>query len=239
MHALRILCAGMLAAGAVWSGDSSVTQAVSRFEDAVAKTPPLVAAEYRLRAAQALKERYPEQSRKLLEEARAALRSDAIVISPVSSIPRLLKELAPEQQVNLDKNFKREPPDAALAKKVGTMRSLPTDADRAKLVLEVTPEIRALPAGSGKLSLARGLASVSTEGDLGKPALTAVASVLAQSAREMNGAGAVADAYLEVASLVRYELVEKPAAEPALDAANALLEIRERTQQDELSTHGT
>src|SRR6185369_3882301 len=105
---------------------------------------------------------------------------------PTSSIGRLMKELAPSETVKLDQNVRREPIDPALSTRIGTMRKLPTDADRAKLVLEVAPQIQALPAGAGKLALARSLAGVSTEGDLGRPALNAVVAALAASAREAN-----------------------------------------------------
>jgi peroxiredoxin len=197
---------------------------------AAAKAPASVATEFRLRAAETLKDRYPEASRKLVAEAIAAARTSPA--SPTSSTPRLLKTLAPGEQFQFAAVPRPEPPPAALDKKIGTMRSLPTDADRARLVLEVTPEIHALPAGPAKLSLARGLAGVSTEGDLGKPALTAVASVLAEAAHQLDGAGAAPDGWLETASLVRYELVDAPAADPSLDAANALLELRERMQSE-------
>jgi peroxiredoxin len=222
---MRILSAAILAAGAALAAGSPVTQALSRFEEANAKAPAMVAVEYRLRAAQALKERYPEQSAKLVREALAGLH-DTEPLAWGSSIPRLLKELAPNGQVQLPPGTRPDPPPAALSKKIGTMRSLPTDADRAKLVLEVVPEIQALPAGPGRLSLARGLAGVATEGDLGKPALTAVAKVLA------DAAGTSADAWLETATLVRYERVESPVSNPSLAAASALLELRERLQSE-------
>jgi peroxiredoxin len=209
---------------------AQVIPSISQFRDATAKAPALIAAEYRLRAAQILRDRYPEQSRKLLAEAVTSLKDQPI--APTGSIGRLMKELAPNESINLDRTARREPPDPALAKRLGTMRSLPTDADRAKLVLEVTPEIQKLPAGAGKLSLARGLASLSTEGDLGNAALTAVASTLAQAAREMNGAGASADAWLETATLVRYEHVVRPGNDAPLAAADALLEIRDRVQSE-------
>jgi peroxiredoxin len=230
MKSARILSAALFTAGALTAADSSVNQAVARFETAAAKAPAAVAIEFRLRAAEALKDRYPEISRKLVDEAVAAVRGSSVV--PTSSTPRLLKELAPDQKFQFAAIPRSEPPPAALSKKIGTMRSLPTDADRAKLVLEFTPEIHALPAGPAKLSLARGLAGVSTEGDLGKPALTAVVSVLAEAARQLDGVGASPDGWLETASLVRYELVDVPVADPSLDAANALLELRERMQSE-------
>jgi len=220
-----MLSCALFAACFALAADTSVNQAVARFDAAAVKAPVVVAAEYRLTAATALKERYAEQSRKLVAEAIQSLHG-AGPISPISSIPRLLKDLDPQYMPDIDRTRSERPPEA-LSKKIGTMRSLPTDADRAKLVLEVVPEIRALPAVA-KLSLARGLASVSTEGDLGKPALTAVAGVLAEAAHETNNAGA----WIEVASLVRYERVSVPGADPSLVAADALLDLRERLQSE-------
>jgi peroxiredoxin len=119
------------------------------------------------------------------------------------------------------------------------MRSLPTDADRAKLVLEVTPQIRALPAGAGKINLIRSLANFANEGDLGKEALTAVATTLADALRDsypqMIAAKDVfpyGGPYVELAKLVRYERINVAGADPALDTAGALLELRERIQQE-------
>ena len=83
-----------------------------------------------------------------------------------------------------------------------------------------------------------GSASVSTEGDLGKEALTAVATTLAGALRESmpdpitdRYLRTYSDGYLEVAKLVRYERVKVPA-DPTLDAAGAVLELRERVQAD-------
>jgi peroxiredoxin len=121
------------------------------------------------------------------------------------------------------------PEAAAIRGKMKPFRSLPTDADRARLVIEVASEIRALPNGPEKLSLARGLCSGVTEGELGPEALAAAAGALADG---IKGATPDAGMYLELASLVRYEHVKAPAADPALDAALALLELREALHQE-------
>ncbi|HJZ98357.1 MAG TPA: hypothetical protein VKE70_17725, partial [Candidatus Solibacter sp.] len=71
---------------------AQVIPSISQFQDATAKVPALIAAEYRLRAAQILRDRYPEQSRKLLAEAVTSLKDRPI--APTSSIGRLMKELA-------------------------------------------------------------------------------------------------------------------------------------------------
>ena len=122
------------------------------------------------------------------------------------------------------------PPEvAAISKRMGTMRGLPTDADRARLTIELVRDIRALPAGPQRLSLIRSLSNVATEGDLGKEALGGVASTMAAAMLD-PGAGASGGDYIELAKLVRYERLEVPSG-AALDAALALLELRERIQQ--------
>jgi peroxiredoxin len=223
MHVSRIVSLAVLTAGVALAADSQIPQAVAAFDVSVAKAPAMIGVDFRLRAAQALKEWYPELSHKLVKEAVEALHNTANPCT--TSVYRLLKELAPNEPVRVEMD-RAETLPADLIKKVGAMRGLPTDADRAKLVLEVVPEIRALPNASAKLSLTRGLASVSTEGDLGKPALSAVASLLVECARFS------ADAWLEAASLVRYERVDSHSSDPSLTAANDLLEIRERLQSE-------
>jgi peroxiredoxin len=200
----RMVSASVLTVGTLLAA-GAVDQAVARFEATVAKAPASVSANFLQRASADLKDRYPEQARRLLEKAKANA-------ATAPAMPR------------------SEPAPAALPKKIATMRSLATDADRAKLVLEVVPEIRALPAGVPKLLLSSSLANVSTEGDLGKTALSAVARALAESARELNGANSAPGAWIEVASLVRYEFVDPPFADPSLDAAIALLDLRESLQ---------
>jgi peroxiredoxin len=122
-----------------------------------------------------------------------------------------------------------------LIRRIGTMRSLATDADRAKLVLAVVPEIRQLPA-SYELSAIRSLAGTATEGDLGKEALTAVATTLSAALHDnpprMMVDRMYTDGYIEVAKLTRYEHVTVPGDDPARDAADALLELRERVQAE-------
>ena len=131
------------------------------------------------------------------------------------------------------------PQVAAISKRMSAMRGLPTDQDRAQLVKALVPEIRALDAGAPKLNLIRSLANLSTEGALGKEALTAVASTLADAMRESFPVMVAAkqpwpygDAWIELAKLVRYERVPVPFADPSLDAAGAVLELRERIQQE-------
>jgi thiol-disulfide isomerase/thioredoxin len=117
----------------------------------------------------------------------------------------------------------------AITARLRTIRGLPTDADRARVVAEIAGEIRALPSGAEKLSLARGLCGLVTEGDLGKNALTAAAQALADG---IKGSTADAGVYVELASLVVYEQVVTPLEDPALDAAAALLHLREAMHQE-------
>jgi peroxiredoxin len=109
------------------------------------------------------------------------------------------------------------------------MRKLPTDEDRARLVLEIVADIRALPPPMSKLGPISGLANLATEGDLGKDALNAVASTLALSLRENPGSPAFN--YVELAKLLRYESLTPIPADPSLDAATALLELHDRIVQ--------
>jgi peroxiredoxin len=118
---------------------------------------------------------------------------------------------------------------ASIRQSLSQFRGKPTDADRAKLALTTAAQVRTLPGGAEKLSLARSLCNLSTEGDLGKEALTAVAIALAQAIRETK---ADSGAWLELASLVRYEHVPAPYSDPALDAAGAVLALRETVAQE-------
>ncbi|HEY2017647.1 MAG TPA: TlpA disulfide reductase family protein, partial [Bryobacteraceae bacterium] len=119
--------------------------------------------------------------------------------------------------------------DVPILKSLTQFRGKPTDADRAKLALEVSAQIRALPDGSRKLDLAQSLCNLSTEGDLGKEALTAVAGTLAQS---IHSPTADAHTWLELASLLRYEHLPAPLSDPALDAADSVLALRESLVQE-------
>jgi peroxiredoxin len=117
----------------------------------------------------------------------------------------------------------------ALSKRMSQLRGNLSDADRARLAIDVAGEIHAMPGGEQKLNLATGLANLSTEGDLGKPALAAVSATLAEALHQCPGT--VFD-YVELASLVRYEHVPLPAvADPAEKAGEALLALRDQIHQ--------
>lgn len=124
------------------------------------------------------------------------------------------------------------PPEwAAISERIRTMRGLPTDADRARLTTDLVREIRALPAGPYRIMLFFSLCDRATgEGDPGKEALGAVASAM-DAAMKDYPAGAFGDYYILLAKLVRYEHLPVPPG-AALDAALALLELREQIQQE-------
>ncbi|MBS1859967.1 MAG: hypothetical protein JST11_31650, partial [Acidobacteria bacterium] len=126
-----------------------------------------------------------------------------------------------------------------ITRRMGLIRGKATDAERAQLVMEIARDIRALPPGQGKVGAIRSLANLSTEGALGKEALTAVATTMAEAIRdsfpvliEARRPWPYGDTWIELAKLVRYEHVAAPYPDPALDAAGALLELRERVQQE-------
>jgi len=211
MSVRRVLLASLLFAGLACAGKSpAVEQAVQRVEALAAKTPKTLERQFRTMAAKDLQSRYPDLAKSLADP-------DA----PASAPARAAGAVARPQP---------SPEAAAIQKSMGTLRSLPTDADRAALVTKLAADIRALPAGAEKLSLASGLCNLSTEGDLGKPALDAVAANLAQALRDAPSPAA--NSYIELASLVRYERVTPPPADAALDAAAAILELRDAIRQE-------
>src|SRR5256885_8211324 len=68
------------------------------------------------------------------------------------------------------------------------LRSLPDDI-RAVNTRQIAKEIRALPMGPEKVSLAVALSNLSTEGDFGRDTLQDVAKTLAEAIRESPAAG--------------------------------------------------
>ena len=117
----------------------------------------------------------------------------------------------------------------SILRRMGQMRGLPTDTDRARLAITLAGEIRALRAGELRVNFASDLCNLSTEGDLGAEALTAVATTLGLALRKTRGG---TSDYLELASLARYEHVPVSLSDPAYDTAVALLELREQLLQE-------
>jgi thiol-disulfide isomerase/thioredoxin len=108
---------------------------------------------------------------------------------------------------------------------ISHLRSLPDDV-RARTTKQLALDIRALPKTDHKLSLANALANLSTEGDFGHDALQEVATTLAEALREqpapMNG-NEPNFAYVELATLVRYEHVQASSDNPQFTASMAKL----------------
>lgn len=108
---------------------------------------------------------------------------------------------------------------------ISHLRSLPDDV-RAKTTKQLALDIRALPKTLYKLSLAVGLANLSTEGDFGKETLQEVTTTLAEVLREqpmpMNGTEP-GFPYVELATLVRYEHMKASLDHPQFTAAMAKL----------------
>ena len=200
----RVLISMLLAPVAL---AADVPGAAGRVEQAAARAPAPLAGQFRTMAAHALQPRYPELARKFV----------ASNPEPAAAPARGGPPPAPTPEV------------ASIRMRVGQMRGLPTDADRARLAMEVAADIRALPAGPTKVGMAQSICNLSTEGDLGKEALSAVAGALAQALHETSGNPS---AWLELASLVRDEHVPAPLADPALDAADAVLALRQALDQE-------
>lgn len=113
------------------------------------------------------------------------------------------------------------------------LRSVPDDA-RARETRQLALDIRALPAGDHKLTLAIGLANLSTEGDFGHDALQEVASTLAGALTEhpvpeVNGQPS--EPYLELAQLVRYEHVQAFVDSPQMAKAMSQLDADDQKRQ--------
>ncbi|MFY9725210.1 MAG: TlpA disulfide reductase family protein [Bryobacteraceae bacterium] len=183
----------------------TVEQAAARFDQLSARVPAPLGHQFRALAAKALQARHPELAQRLAEPAANAGPTEPRV-DPASTETGL-----------------------AIVLRLSQFSRLLTDADRAKLLIELASEIRALPAGPGKFSLAWELLGVVTEGDLGQQALTAVADTFADA---LPGAPPDAGNYLALAGLIRYEHVRAPVAGPALGAALALIELRECLHQE-------
>jgi peroxiredoxin len=117
---------------------------------------------------------------------------------------------------------------------IKTLRSL-TDDVRAHTTKDIALEIRGLPASENKLRLANYLASRATEGDFGHDTLQEVATTLAgalQQAPPEDKPTVSADAYGELAQLVRYEHVQASLDTPQFKAATAKLEADDQRRQD-------
>jgi peroxiredoxin len=120
-----------------------------------------------------------------------------------------------------------------IAQQIGTLRSLPDDV-RARTTKQLALQIRQLPAGANKLTLANALANRSTEGDYGRDTLQEVTTTLADALREHpvpEEKGQPAAPYMELAELVRYEHMKAASDSPEFSAALAKLEADDQGRQ--------
>lgn len=114
------------------------------------------------------------------------------------------------------------------------LRKLPDDT-RAETTKKLALQIRQLPRTTNKLTLAIGLANLSTEGDFGRDTLQEVTTTLASALREQpqpDDKGQPAGAYIELAQLVRYEHMQTTLDAPQLKAATAKLEADDQRRQN-------
>ena len=139
-----------------------------------------------------------------------------------------------------------------IAEQIHGLRALPDDV-RARTTKELALKIRKLPSTDNKLRLAVGLAGLSTEGDFGRDTLQEVTTTLADSLRERplpwpkqqsadkTGPSAdklpasrrePADAYVELATLVRYEHMQATLDDAQFTAAMAQLEADDQKRQN-------
>jgi peroxiredoxin len=117
-------------------------------------------------------------------------------------------------------------PELAIREQIKHLRALADDV-RARTTKQLALDIRALPRTEHKLSLANGLANLSTEGDFGHDTLQEVATTLATALKEqpVPVKGTEPDfAYVELATLVRYEQVQASNDDPQFKAAMMKLE---------------
>jgi peroxiredoxin len=112
-----------------------------------------------------------------------------------------------------------------------TLRSVPDD-ERGGVTKRLALEIRNLPEASpNRLSLANGLANLSTEGDFGHDTLQAVAVTLATAIRQSPVRPAPAGAFEELATLVRYEHVDASLDMPEFRSAMSKLEADDHARE--------
>ena len=101
----------------------------------------------------------------------------------------------------------RSDAEKAIIKKLGGLRGI-ADAQRSGVTRDLALEIRKLPAGANKASLAYSLANLATEGDFGRDTLQEVTTTLAQSLTETHIAGQGGQphpGFDELAQLSKYE----------------------------------
>ena len=121
-----------------------------------------------------------------------------------------------------------------IVEKIHTLRQL-DDTVRARTTRDLALQIRQLPVVPNKLRLAVGLSSLATEGDFGRDTLQEVTTTLATALREQPpAAGKDAEpnhAFIELASLVRYEHMQATSDNPQFAQAMSRLEADDAKRQ--------
>ncbi len=121
---------------------------------------------------------------------------------------------------------------AAILIKMYGLGEISSEADRARLLIDLAAQVRALPPGTPKLTLAQNLVwrayNAVGQDELGLQALAAVADAFTLAVQLAPGAVQ----YLEVAGLVRYFHARLTIQDPAIDAGLALLDLIESLRQE-------
>ena len=149
----------------------------------------------------------------------------AVLVGLCLSVPKISEA----RQSKIVWNDQEKP----IAQQIGALRSLPDDV-RAHTTKQLALQIRQLPAGANKLTLANALANRSTEGDFGRDTLQEVTTTLADALREHpvpEEKGQPAAPYMELAQLVRYEHMKAASDSPEFSAAMAKLEADDQGRQ--------
>jgi peroxiredoxin len=148
--------------------------------------------------------------------------------TPRQILAFLLSLLVSATSVAQNQSTVRTDQEKPIFEELHKLRDLPKDS-RAQITLTLALQIRRLPPTPNKLDLAMTLAELSTEGDFGHEALQEVATTLEQTIREQPSSSQ--DAYVQLATLVRYEHVSATIESPQYAAAIAKLEADDQRRQ--------
>lgn len=193
-------------AGITAAPSDTVDQAAAGFDLALAKVSAPLRLEFRALAAKDLHSRHPALAQKFTD--------------PPAPRPSGPPEPRPDPAAT--------PAGAAITKKLDEFTRLPA-ADRAKVAVDLASQIRALPAGMDKYLLAWNLRGEAIEEPgLESNAVVAVLSLYAEVIQNYPSTGG----YLDLAELARYAHISVAVKNPALDAAEAFLELRERLHEE-------
>src|SRR2546430_8552457 len=166
-----------------------------------------------------------------MSQTKSAMNANAFVLVIAFFVSVLMLTVSGSAAPGQDATWTRD--ETPIRDQINHLRSLPDDV-RARTTKQLALDIRRLPKTAHKLSLANGLANLSTEGDFGHDTLQEVATTLADALREqpvpMNGTEP-AFPYVELATLVRYEHVQASVDNPQYAAAIAKLEADDQARQ--------